>query len=64
MDTKDELAIRRIEVVVGRPDTVLAKVELSQGESIITSPLGVAISGMPLEQLGSSTPPTVEASAE
>lgn len=63
MDTNDELAIRTIEVVVGRPDTVLAKVQLSQGESIITSPLGVAISGMPLEQLGSGTPPTAEASS-
>jgi RND family efflux transporter MFP subunit len=54
MDTRDELAVRTIEVVVGRPDTVLARIDLAPGESIITSPLGVAISGMPLEELGSS----------
>ncbi len=63
MNADDELAIRTVEVVVGRPDTVLARVELSPGESIITSPLGVAISGMPLERLGSSTQPGVEASS-
>ena len=51
MDAEDRLAIRPVEVVVGRPDSVLARVELGPTESIVTSPLGVAIEGMPLEGL-------------
>ena len=53
MDARNELSVRTIEVVVGRPDTVLARVDLAPDESIITSPLGVAIKGMPLEKLNS-----------
>ena len=54
MNAENELAIRPLEVVVGRIDSVLARVSLGPGESIITSPLGVALPGMPLERIGAT----------
>ena len=53
MDDSQLLAVRNYTVVLGRADTVLARIELQPGDRIITSPLGVAISGMPLEEIGS-----------
>ena len=52
MTNDDTLAIRKLDVIVGRIDSVLARVELAPGEEIVTSPLGVALPGMPLERLG------------
>ena len=50
MDADDELQIRALDIVDGRPQTVLARLELGPDEEIITSPLPVAIPGMPLER--------------
>ncbi len=50
MNVDRELEIRPLEIVEGRPDTVLARLELATGEEIVTSPLPVAIPGMPLER--------------
>ena len=52
MTAENELAIRTLEVMVGRVESVLARLQLAPGESIITSPLGVALPGMPLERIG------------
>ena len=52
MTNDDTLSIRKLDVIVGRIDSVLARVELAPGEEIVTSPLGVALPGMPLERLG------------
>ena len=49
MDDEGRLAIRSIDVVLGRTDTVLARASLETGDQIITSPLGIAITGMPLQ---------------
>ena len=54
MNAENELVIRSLEVLVGRVDSVLARVSLGPGESIITSPLGVALPGMPLERIGTT----------
>ena len=48
--SENTLAVRSIEVVSGREDTVLARVDLQPDEAIITSPIPVAIPGMPLER--------------
>ena len=50
MDAADELQIRDLEVVSGRPNTVLARLELGPDEQIVTSPLPIAIPGMPLQR--------------
>ena len=50
MDAADELRIRDLEVVSGRPNTVLARLELGPDEQIVTSPLPIAIPGMPLQR--------------
>ena len=50
--SENTLAIRSIEVVSGRENTVLARVDLQPDEAIVTSPLTVAIPGMPLERFG------------
>ncbi|MAD20280.1 MAG: hypothetical protein CMJ52_08925 [Planctomycetaceae bacterium] len=52
MDADRRLRFRDIEVIVGRPDTVLGRVALQPGDEIVSSPLPVAIPGMPLERLG------------
>ncbi|MEE2681284.1 MAG: efflux RND transporter periplasmic adaptor subunit [Planctomycetota bacterium] len=51
MDANRRLAIRSYELVLGRNDSILAKVEFENGDELITSPLGIAISGMRLESL-------------
>ena len=38
-------------MVLGRADTILARVDFEPDDQIITSPLGIAISGMQLETL-------------
>ena len=50
MDAADELQIRDLQVVSGRPTTVLARLELGPDEQIATSPLPIAIPGMPLQR--------------
>ncbi len=52
MDAGRRLRFRDLDVIVGRPDTVLARVALEPGDEIVSSPLPVAIPGMPLERLG------------
>ncbi|MCH2161938.1 MAG: efflux RND transporter periplasmic adaptor subunit [Phycisphaerales bacterium] len=52
MDNEGQLAIRTVDVVVGRPETVLVRAFLQPGEEIIASPLSVAIPGMLMERLG------------
>ena len=52
MDSAQRLAVREYTVVLGRSDTVLARIELEPGDRIITSPIGVAIAGMPLAEVG------------
>ena len=64
MDDSGRLAIRPYDVVLGRTNTVLVKAELEPGDQIITSPLGIAISGMPLETLDSLEPAPPAQSAE
>ena len=51
MDAGSTLRFRKLNAIVGRPDTVLANVALEPGDEIITSPLPAAIPGMPLERL-------------
>jgi multidrug efflux pump subunit AcrA (membrane-fusion protein) len=51
MDESDRLAIRSYDVVLGRTDSILARVEFEPGDQVITSPLGMAISGMQLETI-------------
>ena len=51
MDLDSKLRFRKLRAIVGRPNTVLAKVALQPGDAIITSPLPAAIPGMPLERL-------------
>ena len=51
MDESDRLAIRSYDVVLGRTDSILARVEFQPGDQVITSPLGMAISGMQLETI-------------
>ena len=51
MDADSKLRFRKLRAIVGRPNTVLAKVALEPGDEIITSPLPAAIPGMPLERL-------------
>jgi membrane fusion protein (multidrug efflux system) len=51
MNAESELAFRSVEIVVGRTDTVLAKVSFDPGDRIITSPMGMAIEGMLLQRL-------------
>ncbi len=51
MDLDSKLRFRKLRAIVGRPNTVLAKVALQPGDEIITSPLPAAIPGMPLERL-------------
>lgn len=52
MDADRRLRFRDLDVIVGRPDTVLGRVALEPGDEIVSSPLPVAIPGMPLERLG------------
>ena len=49
MSREGTLSIREIDIVVGRNDNVLARSCLEEGESIVTSPMVIAIEGMPLE---------------
>ena len=49
MNREGTLSIREIDIVVGRNDNVLARSCLEEGESIVTSPMVIAIEGMPLE---------------
>lgn len=51
MDAGNRLRFRDLQVIVGRPDTVLGRVGLEPGDEIVSSPLPVAIPGMPLERL-------------
>ncbi|HAW96248.1 MAG: hypothetical protein CMJ33_02405 [Phycisphaerae bacterium] len=51
MDAEDTLAVRRCDIVVGRSDTVLAKIAFEPGDTIITSPMGMAVEGMLLKRL-------------
>ena len=52
LNAQDTLDIRTAEIVSGREDSILIRVDLAPGESIITSPLPVPIPGMPLKLLG------------
>ena len=67
MDADQELQIRPLDIVDGRPQTVVARLDLGPGEEIVTSPLPVAIPGMRLERrtspgrLGPSTETTITA---
>lgn len=56
----DRLRIVPIEIVVGRPGTVLARSFLAPGEEIVSSPLPVAIPGMPLERLDTAGTPGID----
>lgn len=49
MNRAGTLSIRTIDVVLGRSDSVLARSCLEEGERIVTSPMVLAIEGMPLE---------------
>lgn len=51
MDAESTLAVRSCDIVVGRTDTVLAKISFQPGDRIITSPMGMAIEGMLLQRL-------------
>ena len=51
MDAEGRLSVRSCDIVVGRTDTVLAKISLQTGDRIITSPMGMAIEGMLLQRL-------------
>ncbi len=51
MDVDSTLRFRKLTAIVGRPDTVLARVALEPGDEIVTSPLPAAIPGMLLERL-------------
>ena len=51
MDAGSRLAFRYYELVLGRTDTILARVDFEPDDQIITSPLGIAINGMQLETL-------------
>lgn len=51
MDAKSTLQFRKVNAIVGRPNTVLARVALEPGDEIVTSPLPAAIPGMLLERL-------------
>ncbi|MAJ46826.1 MAG: hypothetical protein CBC35_05905 [Planctomycetes bacterium TMED75] len=63
MDDSGRLAVRSYEVILGRTNTVLVQASLEPGDQIITSPLGIAISGMPLETLESISSGTPTESA-
>lgn len=58
-DADDRLRIASVEVVVGRPRTVLVKSFLGPDEEIVASPLPVAIPGMPLERIDAAGTPGV-----
>lgn len=51
MDSESRLAVRSCDIVVGRTDTVLARIPFEPGDRIITSPMGMAIEGMLLQRL-------------
>ena len=51
MDADGRLRFRDLAVIVGRPKSVLGRVALEPGDEIVSSPLPVAIPGMPLERL-------------
>ena len=51
MNAQDTLAIRGCDIVVGRTDTVLARIPFEPGDRIVTSPMGMAIEGMLLQRL-------------
>tara|TARA_B100001059_G_scaffold213415_1_gene229242 strand:- start:643 stop:1923 length:1281 start_codon:yes stop_codon:yes gene_type:complete len=51
MDAENKLSVRSCDIVVGRTDTVLAKVPFKPGDRIITSPMGMAVEGMLLQRL-------------
>ena len=51
MDAENRLSVRPCDIVVGRTDTVLAKIPFQAGDRIITSPMGMAIEGMLLQRL-------------
>ena len=51
MDSQNTLAFRQADVVMGRTDTVLARIPFEPGDQIITSPMGMAIEDMLLERL-------------
>ena len=51
MDQDNRLAMRSYDVVLGRTDSILARVGFEPGDQVITSPLGIAISGMQLETI-------------
>ena len=54
MDSNNQLAIRTLDILVGRTDSVLANATLQDGDEIIASPLGVPITGMALRRLGTA----------
>ncbi len=54
MDRNNTLAIRSLDVLVGKVHSVLANAQLEQGDEIISSPLGVPITGMALQRIGSA----------
>ena len=58
-DASDHLRIHKVEILVGRPQTVLVRAFLETDEEIIASPLPVAIPGMPLERLDTAGTPGV-----
>lgn len=63
-DRDDLLRIAPVDVVVGRPDTVVVRRFLEAGEEIVTSPLPVAIPGMPLERVGTPGTPASSTGGE
>ena len=58
-DASNHLRIHKVEILVGRPQTVLVRSFLEADEEIVASPLPVAIPGMPLERLDAAGTPGI-----
>jgi len=58
-DATNHLRIQPVEILVGRPRTVLVRSFLGPDEEVVASPLPVAIPGMPLERLDAAGTPGV-----
>ena len=60
LNQNGKLEIRTAEIIVGRTETVLVRMPFANGEEIISSPLVVAIPGMPLERIEPAGRPSEE----
>ncbi len=58
-DAESRLRIQPVDILVGRPQTVLVRAFLGPDEEIVASPLPVAIPGMPLERLDAAGTPGI-----